>query len=213
MRGRARGHGGCTEDLRDASSDASRKEDSMRTYLLATVSFGLALSALHCNLPEDSESLAQATDAVSGTGVIRSAVNSQKCLDVAAWSRDNGASVVLWDCEGNPNQTFQSVGKQLRVYGNKCLDVPGGENRKGVTLQIWDCHEGNTNQMFERRGDHLVWTAGNKCLDVPGGNASNLVRPQLWDCETGNPNQRWSAPGGTVGGGSAPAPPPPTNPT
>lgn len=71
------------------------------------------------------------------------------CLDVAGASHDNGARVIAFRCNGQPNQRWQSRGNQIRSRLNgKCLDVPNGQIRPGQDVQLWDCHGGENQRWW-----------------------------------------------------------------
>jgi urease accessory protein UreH len=64
---------------------------------------------------------------------------------------ENGAPLLLWDCElsgrnaGNDSPTdqrweFTSNGFIRNTLSEKCIDVDGAPGRKnGARLQLWDC--------------------------------------------------------------------------
>lgn len=117
---------------------------------------------------------------------------SGRCLDVSGGSQTNGAAVIIWDCNGQANQTWSASGAQeLRVYGGKCLDVTGGGTANGTAVTIWDCN-GQPNQQWRFNTNGTISAVGaNKCLDLAGGGTANNTRTQIWDCN-GSASQRWS---------------------
>lgn len=88
----------------------------------------------------------------------RGAWGQSLCIDVASASRDNGARVHLWTCNGTGAQKFWAIPTQYGWYAyknvnsNKCLDLDiQGNNPWGPTgarLQQWDCNLGSNNQQF-----------------------------------------------------------------
>lgn len=83
-------------------------------------------------------------------------LNSEKCLDVSGWSRDNGAEIIQWDYHGGDNQRWRlvPVGDDpgyyyLRsIHSDKCLDVYGWSRENGTAIVQWDCHGGD-NQKWQ----------------------------------------------------------------
>jgi hypothetical protein len=130
-------------------------------------------------------------------------VNSGKCLDVANWSRSNGAPVNQFDCHGGANQrwyfwTVPGTTSQLIIndWSGQCLDIPGWSSSDGAQLQQFSCH-GFANQQF-RAGLPSALAFGfrfrnvnsNKCLDIPNWSTQSGVRVQQFTCHTGL-NQQW----------------------
>ncbi|WP_433509359.1 lectin [Nonomuraea sp. CA-143628] len=128
-----------------------------------------------------------------GAGAIRG-VGSGRCLDVSAASQANGASVQIWDCNGQSNQNWTPTSAgELRVYGSKCLDVANRSTADGAQVLIWDCN-GQSNQQWRFNGDGSITAVGaSKCLDVPNSSTANGVKLQIWSC-SGAANQRWTRP-------------------
>ena len=81
------------------------------------------------------------------------AVHSGKCLDVAAFSQDDGGPVYQWTCHGGTNQQWQlsPVGTNtyllIAVHSGKCLDVAAFSQDDGGAVYQWTCH-GGTNQQW-----------------------------------------------------------------
>ncbi|MEV7805595.1 lectin [Microbispora sp. NPDC088329] len=119
-------------------------------------------------------------------------VPSGRCLDVNGASQTNGATVLIWDCNGQNNQKWTSTSaSELRVYGNKCLDVNGGGTADGTSVIIWDCN-GQNNQKWRFNSDGTITAVGaNKCLDVASSGTANGTKVQIWSCTGGN-NQKWT---------------------
>ncbi len=69
----------------------------------------------------------------------------------AAAATADGASVIIWDCNGQNNQKwrFNSDGSLTAIGANKCLDVPNHATANGVKLTIWTC-SGGANQRWTR---------------------------------------------------------------
>ncbi|MCX4820996.1 RICIN domain-containing protein [Streptomyces sp. NBC_01142] len=82
--------------------------------------------------------------------------HSGKCLDVAAWSKDDGARVIQWPCHGGANQKWYLERRadnewQVRsVHSDKCLDAHNPALTappQGTYLQQWTC-VGGKNQAW-----------------------------------------------------------------
>ncbi|WP_182909859.1 RICIN domain-containing protein [Microbispora sp. H13382] len=134
---------------------------------------------------------ASPTPPAGSTSALRG-VASGRCLDVNGASQSNGATVLIWDCNGQNNQKWTSTSAgELRVYGNKCLDVNGGGTADGSAVIIWDCN-GQNNQKWRLNSDGTITAVGaNKCLDVSGNGTANGTKVQIWSC-TGQNNQKWT---------------------
>ncbi|WP_182909865.1 lectin [Microbispora sp. H13382] len=141
--------------------------------------------------PSPSASPSSSPSSPGSTSALRG-VASGRCLDVNGASQANGATVLIWDCNGQNNQKWTSTSaSELRVYGNKCLDVNGGGTADGSAVIIWDCN-GQNNQKWRFNSDGSITAVGaNKCLDVSGNGTANGTRVQIWSC-TGGANQKWT---------------------
>ncbi|MBB6474372.1 PQQ-dependent sugar dehydrogenase [Sphaerisporangium rubeum] len=129
------------------------------------------------------------TPTPGGTSQLRG-VASNRCLDVNGASQNNGAAVIIWDCNSGNNQKWTSTAAtELRVYGNKCLDVNGAGTADGTAVIIWDCN-GQNNQKWRLNSDGSITAVGaNKCLDV--GATANGTTARIWTCNGGN-GQKWT---------------------
>ncbi|MBB6473321.1 arabinofuranosidase catalytic domain-containing protein [Sphaerisporangium rubeum] len=158
-------------------------------------------------------SIAAAAATVLATGLTWSApasaattplvgVASGRCLDVNGASQANGATTLIWTCNGQANQQWTTTtASELRVYGNKCLDVSNNATADGSAVIIWDCN-GQNNQKWRFNSDGSITAVGaNKCLDVSGNGTANGSRVQIWSCN-GQNNQKWTT------GGTQPSPTP-----
>jgi pimeloyl-ACP methyl ester carboxylesterase len=127
----------------------------------------------------------------STTSAVRN-TSSGRCLDVNGASQTNGTAAIIWDCNGQSNQSWTSTTSQeLRVYGNKCLDVNGAGTANGTQVIIWDCN-GQTNQQWQVNSDATITAVGSgRCLDVVSNGTANGTGTQIWDC-TAAASQKWS---------------------
>jgi hypothetical protein len=150
---------------------------------------------------------AKATTTVTSTWVDGATFNTNKeCLGVLGGDMTNGTPVVIWACNGHPDQTWQisavpgsSGPLQIRNSQNlnKCLGVLGSATSDGSKLVIWDCN-GHTDQNWQ----FMPWTpdslnapfgcfniqnqnAAPKVLGVLGGNIADGSQTVIWDSLTG----------------------------
>jgi hypothetical protein len=110
-----------------------------------------------------------------------------KCIDISGGSKDNGAKVQLWDCNGSGAQTFNHnpvTGQLMNGGSGKCLDVNKGVNANGTKIQLWDCDPNNNNQKFKYDGNSYRWN--DRCVDISGNSRDNGAQIQLWDCNGGD---------------------------
>jgi len=122
------------------------------------------------------------------TGQVRG-VASGRCLDVPGASTTNGTQIIVWDCNGRPNQQWTyTVGKQLNVYGNKCLDAYQNGTSNGTKVVIYDCNSGTNQQWTLNPNGSITNLRSGLCLDAAGAGKGALA--QLWSCSGAN-NQQW----------------------
>ncbi|MGW5265730.1 lectin [Microbispora sp. NPDC004025] len=159
-------------------------------YLFDLDAFTLDTGTSSSPSPSPSPSASPTPPAGSTTSI--RGVPSNRCLDVNGASQTNGATVLIWDCNGQNNQKWTSTSaSELRVYGNKCLDVNGGGTADGTSVIIWDCN-GQNNQKWRFNSDGTITAVGaNKCLDVASSGTANGTKVQIWSCTGGN-NQKWT---------------------
>ncbi|ROP42144.1 RICIN domain-containing protein [Saccharothrix texasensis] len=117
---------------------------------------------------------------------------SGRCLDVPGSTTSNGTQLQLWDCHGQPNQSWtQNSAKQLVVYGTKCLDAYGRGTANGTQVVIWDCH-GDTNQQWNVNANGTITNVqSGLCLDASNYGTANGTKLVLWAC-SGQTNQQWT---------------------
>lgn len=150
------------------------------------------------------------------TAQVRFIVNqlSGRCLDVVgAPGTQNGARIVLYDCEfsgqsANLAQTdqlweFLPTGFIRNIVSGRCLDVRGGPGtQNGAPLVLYDCelsgrsaNGAQTDQQWQVMPSGLIRNIlSGRCIDVSGGPGRNNGTPiVLFDCEVGqrNSDQYW----------------------
>lgn len=163
--------------------------------------------------PESLAGLAQAVIVSSiseGDYVIRSAATN-KCIDVSGASRDEGAKVQEWDCNGTVAQTFHisPVGggywKIINVNSGKGLDIKDASSAANAVVQQWS-YGGGANQQFRfvaRGGNQFSFHSRHTdmAVDLYWGRADNGT-PLLQYPYHGTSNQHFTF--DKVGGGSGP---------
>ncbi|KIQ66348.1 esterase [Kitasatospora griseola] len=78
---------------------------------------------------------------------------STLCLDANAKGTTNGTKVIVWSCNGQPNQQWQvnANGTITGVQSGLCLDVAGLGTADGTPVQLWSC-SGGSNQQWKLGG-------------------------------------------------------------
>jgi hypothetical protein len=128
------------------------------------------------------------------TGALH-AVGAGKCLDDPNSSTTGGTQLQIWDCSGQPNQTWtHTASNQLTVTvggSTLCLDANAKGTTPGTKVIIWSCN-GQTNQQWTLNTNGTVTGAqSGLCLDVTGASTANGALAELWTCN-GQSNQQWN---------------------
>ncbi|ATB43570.1 endo-1,4-beta-xylanase [Cystobacter fuscus] len=158
------------------------------------------------------ESAAIVSSISEGDYVIRS-VMTNKCIDVASSSTEDGAKVQQWDCNGTNAQKFHisptSDGyfKIINVNSNKGLDIKEVSTAQNAQLHQWS-YVGGGNQQFKfvGRGNsqfsmHVRHT--DMAIDLYWGSADNGTQYVQYPY-TGTANQLYTF--DKVDGGTTPPP-------
>merc|ERR1712070_484531 len=113
------------------------------------------------------------------------------CLDAGNYDQDQGKPLVIWECNGQPQQKFGYDPKAQTIYlpdsmtdASLCLDAAGQSNSPGTSVDVWKC-DGLWNQKFWVPPGYApitTWKDNSMCLDLPGGKAYNGAKVQLWPC-------------------------------
>lgn len=83
---------------------------------------------------------------VTSTGT-RIKLANEKCLQVSGDVNVPGTTVVIWDCNNSPAQSWNYVNGQLRTQANTCMQTaPDQINTVGAAVQIGVCGEGANQQ-------------------------------------------------------------------
>ncbi|MFG2643326.1 RICIN domain-containing protein [Streptomyces sp. NPDC048370] len=144
---------------------------------------------------------AQAAPSIVYLGTVEiKAEHSGQCLEVADWSKANGAAVRQWPCTGGDNQKWHRYSQQndtgafyyVNANSGKCLEIGGWGRNNGATANQWDCHWG-LNQVF--RGQYSLYMDSayvyGKCLEIADWSTQPGAPARLWSC-TYQPNQTFS---------------------
>lgn len=131
---------------------------------------------------------------------IRWSGGSNKCVDIAADSNDNGTNIQLYHCDtGNNSQYFTFHGRHIMKQSTvgrlaeKCLSVQDLVDDNGTNILLWDC-KGKPNQGWiydsftQTLRSDLNW---DKCLTIKEEDELDRANIYLWDCEDGNRYQRF----------------------
>ncbi len=137
--------------------------------------------------------------------------NSQKCLDVEAGSKENGANIQQWSCFGGNNQKWELRKIEGDYYqiiskeSDKCLDVENRSMENGANVHQWRCvgeeeNWNSDNQKWKLRkvGSYyqIISKRSDKCLDVENRSTENGANVQQWRCvgeeeNWNSDNQKW----------------------
>jgi hypothetical protein len=119
------------------------------------------------------------------------------CLDVEGWATKGNGNVHLWNCNGDPDQSwsFAQTGELLNAVGGVCLDAAGYDGHRGANVGIYRC-EGQDDQRWNLvpRGPGVFELRNRKqgmCLDVAGSAGARGDNVLLWNCD-GGADQLWS---------------------
>lgn len=132
----------------------------------------------------------------SGPGRLRNAAQAM-CLDVDGWAGAKSSNVLLWECNGNPDQvwSFTPDGELRNMLNGTCLDAAGYDGAPGANVDIYRCESlDNQRWTLVPRGPGTFELHNNKrglCLDVNGRAGARGDNVMLWACD-GGADQLWS---------------------
>ncbi|MFE6056408.1 ricin-type beta-trefoil lectin domain protein [Kitasatospora sp. NPDC056446] len=138
------------------------------------------------------------------TGVVRSAVNGDKCVDDSGSGTADGTAIQLYGCHGGASQQL-SLGNDgtVRVLGG-CVTPLNSGTGNGTPLEYRTCAGTASQKWVPLANGALFHPASGRCLDLPGWQVADGTRLQLWDCVY-EANQLWTVP--TVRTAVLPGPP------
>lgn len=148
-----------------------------------------------------------------GTYAIRSALDTNLCVDIANGSNGAGAKALVWPYHGNNNEVFQTVRnadsltvKIVAAHSGKALDVDHGATENGRQILQWPIEANNANQewlpvqagsitvngvtvpTYELRNQSSQ--AVIRVIDIYGGSKTPGTNLVVWE-RNGQPNQRF----------------------
>ncbi len=115
-----------------------------------------------------------------------------KCIDDSADSAANDTPVVMWDCNGHPEQSWTTEPDGTLRTSGKCLDIYHDGKASKAPVELWTC-TGGANQQWQPVSGTLVNPVSGKCLDDPRFNTTNGIQLELYTCNGGT-NQQWELP-------------------
>lgn len=183
-------------------------------YLSALVLFTVAGCVAGPQDDSAAEDGASSVDGLSGLpdgDYVLHPVHSNKCVDVAAASTQNGARVQQYSCNGTVAQVFHltSLGGDLfeitNPHSGKALDITDVSTKDGAPLQQWQ-YGGGQNQQFR------ITALGNGEYSIRARHTDKALDVDAWSQSDGAPIIQWPFHGGAnqrfrfdkVGGGGNP---------
>lgn len=158
-------------------------------FALATASF-LAVGIPH----------SASAQAISNNPITLQAQHSNKCVDVAGASQNEGAEIIQYGCKNSKNQhwLFDFKGKNssgseryaLKAHhSGKCLALSGNANMAPVVQQSCNGSDSQLWQLDMQNGEYrLMNVAVGKCLDVSGASKDDVAKLIGYQCN-GQANQ------------------------
>jgi hypothetical protein len=163
-----------------AARTVLRRRVAPVALLSATVGLGLLAAAPQAAL---------ASPAQPAPAPIVSGYHSSACLDDLGNSSANRAPVVMWQCDGTPEQNWTvEIDGTIQING-KCMDIYRQEKTNKAPVELFTCN-GGANQQWQPVGGTLVNPVSHKCLDDPRWNTANGTHLELYTCN-GGANQQW----------------------
>jgi len=123
--------------------------------------------------------------------------DTRKCMDIVGGKAVQGASVQIWNCNGNENQQFIwcSDGRIVsRINDNMCLDVPGGDPSQSANLQIWPCNRADGQYWMYDGNDMSIFpykTGEKMCMDLDGAKTDPGTMINVYGCSPGAGGEKW----------------------
>lgn len=124
--------------------------------------------------------------------------HSGKALEVAGWSKANGANIHQWELHGGKNQLWRYYEDSMmieNVHSGKLLTVEGPENGANVYQMEPLASGGKPTQrqqwIVNRKEKMIKNVASGKALEVAGWGTKNGANIQQWKPHSGA-NQTWN---------------------
>lgn len=131
-----------------------------------------------------------------GQGLLRNQAQGM-CLDIAGYAARGDGNVLLWRCNGDPDQvwSFSRNGELTSALDGRCLDAAGYDGARGANVGVYLC-EGRPDQQWTMvprgRGVFELRNAQQgMCLDVNGRRGAEGDNVLLWHCDGGR-DQLWT---------------------
>ena len=148
----------------------------------------------------DALAKAHASDLADGEYVVSTALKDGLVLDVAGWSKKDGANVDVWTSHGGANQKWK-VSHDSKGYvtlsnanSGKVLNVAGGSAKNGANAQQYSSNGGRGQKWVAVRSGSaykLVSAMSSSLrLDVAGASSKNGANVDVWTSNGGR-NQQW----------------------
>ncbi len=165
----------------------------LRRLALPTVLLSMTVGAGSLMLaPQAGLASTRAVMALPATGPIVSGYHKNKCIDDLGDSTKRDTPVVIWDCNGTPEQNWTIETDGTIQINGQCLDVYRYRTANKTPVEIWTCH-GGSNQQWVAENGTLVNPRSGKCLDDPRFNTTNGTQLEIYKCNGGR-NQQWVLP-------------------
>jgi Ricin-type beta-trefoil lectin domain len=158
-----------------------------------------------------------AVPATAQTETVRIVTPGGHCIDVEQASTENRARVLVWECNGQANQSWLMTSRKIDEFGqswfeirsvhsDRCLDVAGASTALEAKLIQYQCRGGD-NQLFSLsedtpQGRVIRPRHSGLCLDIYRALDEPGTQLQQYTCD-GGPNQRFFV----RGDAQTPAPP------
>jgi alpha-tubulin suppressor-like RCC1 family protein len=126
------------------------------------------------------------------SGPIVSGIRKTKCIDDNGDSRANDTKIVMWDCNGTPEQNWTIEPDGTIRINRKCMDIYRDQKGNKAQVDLWTC-TGRANQQWHPDKGALVNPVSHKCLDDPRFNTTDGTQLEIYTCDGGR-NQQWKLP-------------------
>jgi len=176
----------------DTAAWAPPHDAEARPRRLPPAPFRLLLTGVVALLMAAGTLVALAVPADAATSGTIIGVASGRCLDVTGNSTALKTRIIIWDCNGQANQTWTlTAAGELRVFnGTRCLDVAGGRVTAGGVVKIYSCTGGANQKWTVNANGTITGVQSGLCLDVTGASTARGSYVQTWTCHGGG-NQQW----------------------
>jgi hypothetical protein len=124
-------------------------------------------------------------------GPIVSGYRKNKCVDDRGDAVRNGTPVVIWDCNGNPDQNWvvEPTARSAATASAWTSTATGKEQRPGRAVHL----HVRRKQQWKAVTGTLVNPVSRKRLDDPRFNTANGTQLVIYTCNGGR-NQQWTLP-------------------